>query len=202
MKVVNGTPEAQICEGVRRKGPCDGTPARTPEPGRPEGRQLRSPSKRLAHQLIASALAVSSGIAMIAERSVAVHAQATAASPSSPAPATATPAPGEPLPSTLDSRPSFAEWLEGVRAEAVARGIRKEVADQALANIDEPLPVVIERDRTQAETVLSIETYLNRQITSRRIRTGREMMARHKATLDTVAATYGVPTRIIGGIGA
>ncbi len=137
---------------------------------------------------------------MIAERSVAVHAQATAASPSSPAPATATPAPGEPLPSTLDSRPSFAEWLEGVRAEAVARGIRKEVADQALANIDEPLPVVIERDRTQAETVLSIETYLNRQITSRRIRTGREMMARHKATLDTVAATYGVPTRIIGGI--
>lgn len=98
------------------------------------------------------------------------------------------------------ARPSFAEWLDGVRAEALSRGIRQEVVSEALANIDEPLPVVIERDRTQAETVLSIEAYLNRQLTAARIRTGREMMARHKATLDKVADAYGVPTRIIAGI--
>jgi membrane-bound lytic murein transglycosylase B len=98
------------------------------------------------------------------------------------------------------ARPSFAEWLDGVRTEALSRGIRQEIVTEALANIDEPLPVVIERDRTQAETVLSIETYINRQITATRIRTGREMMTRYKATLDKVADTYGVPARIIGGI--
>ena len=97
-------------------------------------------------------------------------------------------------------RPSFAEWLEGVRAEATSRGIRQEIVEEALSNIDEPMPVVLERDRTQAETVLSIETYLSRQITARRIRTGREMVAKNKATLDKVSRAYGVPVRIISGI--
>ena len=153
-------------------------------------------------------LAVFGVVTVLAQPNLTGLAQPAATGPAQPAatgpapPAATGPAPPAALPPAAapDSRPSFAEWLEGVRAEAVARGIRQEVADQALANIDEPLPVVIERDRTQAETVLSIETYLNRQITARRVRTGREMMARHKATLDKVAATYGVPTRIIGGI--
>ena len=98
------------------------------------------------------------------------------------------------------SRPSFAEWLDGVRSEATSRGIRVEVVDSALANIEEPVPVVLERDRTQAETVLSIEAYISRQITARRVRTGREQVAANKATLEKVSQTYGVPVRIISGI--
>ena len=50
--------------------------------------------------------------------------------------------------STRMSRPSFADFLAGVRTEALARGIRPEIVDEALSNIEEPLPVVIERDRT------------------------------------------------------
>jgi len=109
----------------------------------------------------------------------------------------ATPPPTQP---EQPERPSFTEWLDGVRSEALTRGIRQEVVNDALANIEEPLPVVLERDRAQAESVLSIETYLSRQITARRVRTGREMLAKHKAVLDKVAKTYGVPVRIIGGI--
>ena len=82
----------------------------------------------------------------------------------------------------------------------MSRGIRQEVVDEALANVAEPMPVVLERDRTQAETVLSIETYLSRQLTATRIREGREKLALHAATLDKVSATYGVPARIIGGV--
>jgi membrane-bound lytic murein transglycosylase B len=107
------------------------------------------------------------------------------------------PSPSEP---GQPARPSFSEWLDGVRAEAIARGIREEVVQTALADVDEPMPVVIERDRTQAETVLSIETYLSRQLTARRVSTGREMIARYKATLDKVAETYGVPASIVAGI--
>jgi len=98
------------------------------------------------------------------------------------------------------SRPSFTEWLEGVRTEAESRGIRREVVEEALANVEEPMPVVLERDRAQAESVLSIESYLSRQITSRRVRTGREMTARYATTLDEVSKAYGVPVRIISGI--
>ncbi|MGE3955436.1 MAG: lytic transglycosylase domain-containing protein [Vicinamibacterales bacterium] len=97
-------------------------------------------------------------------------------------------------------RPSFAEFLDGIRAEARARGVSDAVIESALSGIEEPMPVVLERDRTQAETVLTLETYISRQLTVRRIRTGREMVARYRAALDAVAAKYGVPARIIAGI--
>jgi membrane-bound lytic murein transglycosylase B len=98
------------------------------------------------------------------------------------------------------SRPSFAEFLDGVRKEALSRGIRQEIVDEALGHIEEPLPVVIERDRAQAETVLSLETYIARLLTPKLIGTGREMYARHSALLAQVSERYGVPPRIIAAI--
>ncbi len=105
--------------------------------------------------------------------------------------------PEQPTPA---SRPPFAEWLDGVRTEALSRGIRADVVTEALADIEEPMPVVLERDRTQAETVLSLETYVQRQLTAARIRTGRQRIEQHRQALDTVSAAYGVPVKIIAGI--
>ncbi len=98
------------------------------------------------------------------------------------------------------ARPSFAEWLALVRTEALARGIRPEVVDDALGHIDEPLPVVIERDRTQAETVLSLEKYVARRLTPKVVRTAREMFAKHRTLLERVGGRYGVSPRIIVGV--
>jgi membrane-bound lytic murein transglycosylase B len=98
------------------------------------------------------------------------------------------------------SRPSFTEWLEGVRAEALARGIRAEIVQQALGGITEPLPIILERDRTQAEAVLSLEQYIARHLTAKFIRQGRQMAARHQPLLQQVAAKYGVPAPILVGI--
>lgn len=106
----------------------------------------------------------------------------------------------EPQAAAPTERASFTEWLEGVRTEAVARGIRRDTVDAALATVEEPVPVVIERDRTQAEIVLPLETYLTRQLSKARIRTGREKMTANRALLDKVAEQYGVPARIIAGI--
>lgn len=97
-------------------------------------------------------------------------------------------------------RPSFTEFVKGIHDEAIAKGIRPEIADAALANLEEPLPIVIERDRTQAETVLPLETYIERRLTPKRVRTGREMMARHRDLLARVADRYGVPARIVVAI--
>jgi len=95
------------------------------------------------------------------------------------------------------SRPSFAEFLAAVRDEAISHGIRPEIVEEALTHIEEPLPIVLERDRAQAETVLSLETYIARRLTPKRIRTGRDMMARHRDLLARVADQYGVPARVI-----
>ncbi len=99
-----------------------------------------------------------------------------------------------------EPRPSFTEWLAGVRSEAVARGIRQEIVDEALDGVVEPLPIVIERDRTQAEIVVPLETYIARRLTPRNIRAGRQMMARYRDVLDRVGEKYGVPPATIVAI--
>ena len=101
---------------------------------------------------------------------------------------------------TVESRPSFAEWLAGVRSEALSRGIRPEVVEAAFADVTEPLPVVIERDRRQAETVLTLEKYISSHVTTRAVRRGRDAFGRYRKTLEEVSTRYGVPTRILAGV--
>jgi membrane-bound lytic murein transglycosylase B len=98
------------------------------------------------------------------------------------------------------ARPSFAEWLAGVRAEAIARGLRAEIVDAALADVTEPQPIILERDRAQAETVFSLEKYLARSLTPRLILAGRDAYAKNRELLDQIGERYGVPPRIIAAI--
>jgi membrane-bound lytic murein transglycosylase B len=105
-----------------------------------------------------------------------------------------------PQAATTDTRPSFSEWLAGVRSEAVTRGIRQDIVDEALSNIDEPVPVVLERDRSQAETVFSLESYVQRRLTPRFLKLAREKYAGQKALLDEVGDGYGVSPRVIAAI--
>ena len=115
-----------------------------------------------------------------------------AQAPSTPAAGTETPA--EP------ARPSFSAWLAGVRAEALARGIRPEIVESALGDVPEPLPVVIERDRAQPEAVETFEQYISRRVTTRNIARGRVQLGRHRPLLDKVAGKYGVPAPLIVAI--
>jgi membrane-bound lytic murein transglycosylase B len=98
------------------------------------------------------------------------------------------------------ARPSFADWLAGVRAEAIGRGLREEVVDAALADVTEPQPIILERDRSQAETVLSLEKYLGRSLTPKLILRGREALKTHRELLEQIAERYGVPSRILVAI--
>lgn len=98
------------------------------------------------------------------------------------------------------SRPSFAEFLDGIRKEALARGIREEVLDAALSNIQEPLPVILERDRSQAETVLSLEKYVAGHVTPTVVKSGRDALATHRPLLEEIGDRYGVPPGILVAI--
>jgi len=98
------------------------------------------------------------------------------------------------------ARPSFAEWLTAVRAEAIARGGREEIVDAALADVTEPQPVILERDRAQAETVFSLEKYIARILKPKLIQGGRTALAAHRELLDQISERYGVPSRIVVAI--
>jgi membrane-bound lytic murein transglycosylase B len=95
--------------------------------------------------------------------------------------------------------PPFEAWLADLRTEAVARGISDTVVEQALGNLL-PVPQVLQRDQTQAEFVLDLDTYLKRRLTRPTIRTARQMYAQHRTLLHKVAKTYGVDDRIVVAI--
>jgi membrane-bound lytic murein transglycosylase B len=101
------------------------------------------------------------------------------------------------------ARPTFAEWLAGVRTEALSRGIRQDIVDQALATVEEPVREILERDRSQAERVLPLESYISRRLTPAVVRTAREMYAAHRELLDQISTKYGVaPATIVAIWGA
>ncbi len=99
-----------------------------------------------------------------------------------------------------DARPSFAEWLAGVRTEALARGFKPEIVDEAIGSVDQPLQAAIDRDRSQAEHVLALEVYVARIVSAKNVAIGREMYAQHRDELQKVGEHYGVSPRTIVGI--
>jgi len=93
-------------------------------------------------------------------------------------------------------RPTFDSWLDGVRQEALDRGIRPDTVNRAFDGLT-PLEVVIERDRTQAETILTVDEYVRRRLTTRFVRTANEKAAAERRTLTRVGARYGVQPRFL-----
>ena len=103
----------------------------------------------------------------------------------------------EPLPvAPANFPPPFETWLAGVRAEALARGIRSDIVEHALSDL-QPVSQIVERDRTQAEFAFDLDTYLKRRLTRDTVRTAERMYARHKPVLQKVSKKYGVQPRMV-----
>jgi membrane-bound lytic murein transglycosylase B len=102
-----------------------------------------------------------------------------------------------PAPET--SRPEFSEFLAKMKEQALAAGISAATVEAALTGL-EPLEVVVERDRTQAETVLTIDQYLQRRLTRRFVRSAVEQARTHRRTLAAIEKKYEVPGSVIVAI--
>jgi membrane-bound lytic murein transglycosylase B len=106
---------------------------------------------------------------------------------------TVVPAPGE------TPRPEFPEFLTKLKEQALASGVSAATVDAALTGL-EPLEVVVERDRTQAETVLTIDQYLQRRLTRAFVRSANEHAKTHRRPLAAIAKKYEVPADLIVAI--
>lgn len=95
-----------------------------------------------------------------------------------------------------DAATRFGAFLGELKAEAIRRGISEAVAAEALDGL-QPLPVVVERDRGQAEALLSIDTYVRRRLTPGTIRKAQRMAATHHQILEKVGKAYGVQPRYL-----
>ncbi|MEQ8357231.1 MAG: lytic murein transglycosylase [Kiloniellaceae bacterium] len=90
----------------------------------------------------------------------------------------------------------FDSWLVGLKQEAIGRGIRAETVNSALAGL-EPLPEVIERDRSQREFTLTFTRYMRGAVTEGRVEKARRLLEENRKLLEKVAAQYGVQPRFL-----
>ncbi|MSO49626.1 MAG: lytic murein transglycosylase [Acidobacteria bacterium] len=96
-------------------------------------------------------------------------------------------------------QPDFGAWLEGVRAEAVQRGISAATIDRAFTGL-EIEPVVVARDRAQPEQVQSLDAYLKQRLSRRTLASANAMHDKYQAVLTRVEARYGVPRETLVAI--
>jgi len=90
----------------------------------------------------------------------------------------------------------FAQWLAGLRRDAVAQGVPAATVDRAFAGV-EPLPRVLELDQKQPESTITLDRYLTNVVKPERIEKGRKLKLQHKALLHAVSDRYGVPPKVI-----
>ena len=93
----------------------------------------------------------------------------------------------------------FSVWLNGVRLEALSRGIKRTVIDNALNNV-QPIRLVLKRDRSQSEFKLDLSKYSSRVVTKKNIKLGRKKAKLHSRLLKTISQKFGVQPRFIMAI--
>lgn len=90
------------------------------------------------------------------------------------------------------SRPSWSKFVQDLRRDALAEGIRPEIFDMAFRNIHEPNRRVLRYDRNQPERRLTLQAYRRTRADHYRILLGRKAYRRHHVLLEEIGDRYGV----------
>jgi hypothetical protein len=94
-------------------------------------------------------------------------------------------------------RRSFARWLEGVKRDAMPPRVYHRPRLMMRSPNAQYLPRVIELDRKQPEKTQTIEEYLEKIVSDKRIKDGRAAMAEHKQLLHKIGKEYHVAPKYI-----
>ncbi len=100
-----------------------------------------------------------------------------------------------PQPARAQAQP-FDQWLGGLRAEAMKRGIKPETLDAALNGI-KPIPRVVELDRRQPEFSLTFRQYMDRVVPNSRVEKGRRKYGENRELLERMGRKFGVQPRFL-----
>lgn len=98
-------------------------------------------------------------------------------------------------PSAL-AQDGWATWLQGVKREAMGKGVPADVIDRAFIGL-KPIERVLELDRHQPEFKLTWAEYLGRVVTEERVRRGRELHRENAALLSRTTGPHGVPGSVV-----
>lgn len=91
-----------------------------------------------------------------------------------------------------EESPDFSAWLRELRDEAAGLGISDSTLEVALAPVNEPLPRVLELDRSQPEFAQTFSAYMRNRISDARIRRGQQLLVEHRDLFARIEREYGV----------
>lgn len=94
------------------------------------------------------------------------------------------------------AKPSFEQYLQGVRQQALDEGVSAALLDKAMPTITFQKRSV-KADKNQPEKKLTLDSYLPRAVPDWKISQGRALYKKHKALLDEIAKAYQVQPRFI-----
>ncbi len=94
--------------------------------------------------------------------------------------------------STAAQKQSWSQFIKGVKAEAIAQGIRPEIVHKALKGISAPNRRVLNLDRSQPEKRLTFLKYRNTRADAFRIKLGKRELKKYRPLLEQVSRQYGV----------
>jgi membrane-bound lytic murein transglycosylase B len=117
---------------------------------------------------------------------------------------TAAQAPSSPSNGVSEAAPAappqpFDEWLKDLQDEARTRGFDEKLVKEALDGL-EPLPRVIQRDRSQAELRPGFNAYSRARLTRAMIRRGQDLSSEHRAILSRIEGDFDVQRRFVVAI--
>ncbi|MDG2176864.1 MAG: lytic murein transglycosylase [Gammaproteobacteria bacterium] len=87
---------------------------------------------------------------------------------------------------------SFADFLIELRLEAISLGISENTIDSALSLVEEPIPRVLELDRSQPEFVQTFAGYMRNRLSQARINRGQALLEEHSELFSRIQTEYGI----------
>ena len=94
--------------------------------------------------------------------------------------------------SLLAQEQSFEDWLIELKVEAINQGISEETIDASFALVEEPIPRVLELDRSQPEFVQTFAGYMRNRISDARIRRGQSLLVEYSDLFQRIKNEYGI----------
>ncbi|VAW83418.1 Membrane-bound lytic murein transglycosylase B [hydrothermal vent metagenome] len=95
-----------------------------------------------------------------------------------------------------DSRDDYSAWLVEFKKEAISKGISEKTLERAFKGV-KPQPRVVTLDRSQPETVQTLQDYINKRVTAFGIELGRKKFRENHALLQKIESRFGVQGRFI-----
>ena len=87
---------------------------------------------------------------------------------------------------------SWSAWLAEIKQEALKKGIRQTIIDEAFANVHAPSPSVKKLAHNQPEKRLSYSKYRSSRVDAYRISIGKQRYQQNKVWIDEIAKRYEV----------